>query len=97
MNEDQNQKATAFVADFYDVSEDDARANYADEIEAALKLSKQADCYGDGNIYRGERSRDSQVKTVWVGLTDEELPKGTTHEFDRGVRWAEAKLKEKNT
>ena len=32
----------------------------------------------------------------WVGLTDEELPQGETYEFDRGVRWAEAKLKEKN-
>ena len=37
------------------------------------------------------------LKREWVGLTDEELPKGATHEFDRGVRWAEAKLKEKNT
>ena len=33
----------------------------------------------------------------WQGLTDDELPKGATHEFDRGVRWAEAKLREKNT
>ena len=36
-------------------------------------------------------------KREWVGLTDEELPKGATHEFDRGVRWAEAKLKERNS
>ena len=36
-------------------------------------------------------------KREWVGLTDEELPQGATYEFDRGVRWAEAKLKEKNT
>ena len=27
---------------------------------------EQADCYGDGTVYRGERSRDSQIKTVWV-------------------------------
>ena len=36
-------------------------------------------------------------KREWVGLTDGELPQGATYEFDRGVRWAEAKLKEKNT
>ena len=35
-------------------------------------------------------------KREWVGLTDSELPEGSTYEFDRGVRWAEAKLKEKN-
>jgi hypothetical protein len=35
-------------------------------------------------------------KSEWVGLTDDELPEGATYEFDRGVRWAEAKLKEKN-
>ena len=34
----------------------------------------QKDCYGDGNVYRGERSRDSEVKTMWVSLTDEEIP-----------------------
>ena len=33
----------------------------------------QKDCYGDGNVYRGERNRDSEVKTVWVGLTDQEI------------------------
>jgi hypothetical protein len=35
-------------------------------------------------------------KHEWVGLTDYELPEGETYDFDRGVRWAEAKLKEKN-
>jgi len=33
----------------------------------------------------------------WVGLKDEELPEGETYDFDRGVRWAETKLKERNT
>jgi hypothetical protein len=32
----------------------------------------------------------------WVGLTDEDLPEGETYDFDRGVRWAERYLKEKN-
>ena len=35
--------------------------------------ANQPDCYGDGNVYRGVRSKDSAVKTIWVGLTDEEL------------------------
>jgi hypothetical protein len=30
-------------------------------------------------------------------LIDDELPEGETYDFDRGVRWAESKLKEKNT
>lgn len=38
-----------------------------------LRGDDEADCYGDGNVYRGQRSRDSQVKTVWVGLTDNEI------------------------
>lgn len=33
----------------------------------------------------------------WQGLTDEELPDDATYEFNCGVRWAENKLKEKNT
>jgi hypothetical protein len=33
----------------------------------------------------------------WVGLKDEDLPEGETYDFDRGVRWAERYLKEKNT
>jgi len=38
------------------------------------------------------RARDRE----WIGLTDDELPEGETYDFDRGVRWAESKLKEKN-
>jgi len=45
----------------------------------------------DTPLYTAPQNRE------WVGLTDEELPKGATYEFDRGVRWAETKLKEKNT
>jgi len=35
----------------------------------------------------------------WVGLTDEDMKDHRTHNFDfiHGARWAEAKLKEKNT
>jgi hypothetical protein len=35
-------------------------------------------------------------KREWVGLKDEDLPEGETYDFDRGVRWAERYLKEKN-
>jgi len=36
---------------------------------------------------------------TWVGLTDEDMKDPRTHNFDfiHGARWAEAKLKEKNT
>ena len=38
-------------------------------------------------------------KKPWVGLTDEDMHEPRTHNFDfiQGARWAEAKLKEKNT
>jgi hypothetical protein len=38
---------------------------------------KKQDCYGDGNVYRGVRSKDSEIKTVYFNpvkeLTDEEI------------------------
>jgi hypothetical protein len=40
--------------------------------------------------------RANTAPREWVGLRDEDLPKGETYDFDRGVRWAETKLKEKN-
>ena len=59
------------------------------------------DCYGDGNVYRGERSRDSEVKTVWVSLTDDEIAEAVGSPLDEvyltDFRKVEAKLKEKNT
>ena len=41
-------------------------------------------------------------KSVWVGLTDEEIKEGESkeelgHGFIQGALWAEAKLKDKNT
>ena len=40
----------------------------------------EPNCYGDGNVYRGMRSRDSETKIIytestkeWVGLTDKEM------------------------
>jgi hypothetical protein len=38
---------------------------------------KEQDCYGDGNVYRGVRSKDSEVQTIYFNpvkeLTDEEI------------------------
>lgn len=39
----------------------------------------------------------ANLKREWVGLTDDDLPEHETHDFDRGVRWAERELREKNT
>ena len=57
------------------------------------------DVYGDGNVYRGERSKDSSVKTMWVGLTDEERYLNDCRSEDEleYARAIEAKLKEKNS
>ena len=68
----------------------------------------EPDCYGDGNVYRGLRSRDSEAKTIyteskaeWAGLTSEELEFYTEElgqgELGRGVlRAVDDFLKEKN-
>jgi hypothetical protein len=40
--------------------------------------------------------RANTAPREWVGLRDEDLPQGETYDFDRGVRWAERYLKEKN-
>jgi len=43
-------------------------------------VQQEMDCYGDGNVYRGQRSADSQIQTIlvpprreWAGLTDEDV------------------------
>ena len=62
--------------------------------------ANQPDCYGDGNVYRGVRSKDSAVKTIWVRLMGAEigeLYKGgwaNNLDFPRAI---EAKLKKRNT
>jgi hypothetical protein len=69
----------------------------------------EANVYGDGNVYRGLRSQDSQIKTYhvktyphqWQGLTDDEVDSiypcaEGVHDFRDIVRAIEAKLKEKN-
>jgi hypothetical protein len=37
------------------------------------------------------------AQRTWVGLTDEDMPSKELDAFCRGARWADAKLKEKNT
>jgi hypothetical protein len=91
------------------MSDDIHSCSYDCEYPACIKRQRDAlrdqlfidrDVYGDGNVYRGERSKDSSVKTVWVGLKDEEI-----HALDDEMRLdayalcraVEAKLKEKNS
>jgi hypothetical protein len=70
----------------------------------------EPNCYGDGNVYRGMRSRDSETKIIyteekkeWVGLTDEQYETMaeqyvTNYYFDtlKYAQAIEAVLKEKN-
>jgi len=57
----------------------------------------------DGMQYQMQSSVDKAVnamgKREWVGLTSEDMKDERTHNFDfiNGARWAEDKLKEKNT
>jgi hypothetical protein len=45
------------------------------------------------------RARLERLECKFVGLTDEDMSENRTHNFDfiHGARWAEVKLKEKNT
>ena len=82
----------------------DGWAGRAIEIAKAFRktfeqesVGQYSDIVSDGGLDPRNQYDTAQTKRGWVGLTDEELPQGETYEFDRGVRWAEAKLKEKNT
>jgi len=50
-------------------------------------------------VQKRNKAMDKEYVRPWVGLTDEEIPdiyvEGTA--FFHGVKWAEARLKEKNT
>ena len=77
----------------------------------SLLQAVEPNCYGDGNVYRGLRSKDSERKIIyvesqkkeWVGLTeaerldilDAELTTQSTEHFAL-AQAIEAKLKEKN-
>ena len=90
------------------------------KVEAAIEFLRarfsapepEPDVYGDGNVYRGQRSKESETKTIyytappqreWQGLTDEEIEQGNKESWvakqawESAVWWAEEKLKEKNT
>ena len=84
-----------------DYSFNDREPDWFDDLEVKRRVEE-----GELTDECGRDIKDKQCpscgefckrKREWVGLTDDELPKGATYEFDRGVRWAEAKLKEKNT
>ena len=67
------------------------------EIERQAKQRKES---VKAAMRRAEDDDDIQVyQRPWVGLTDEDMHEPRTHNFDfiHGARWAEAKLKEKNT
>jgi hypothetical protein len=36
-----------------------------DELRQAL-VDDGGNCYGDGTVYRGQRSKDSAVQTLWL-------------------------------
>jgi hypothetical protein len=73
------------------------------EAEHYLFHEPEANCYGDGNVYRGVRSKDSEVKTVYVKtaesarkpMTEDEIAEEYTsymsewYAFEAGVRLAE--------
>lgn len=74
----------------------------------SLLQAFEPNCYGDGNVYRGVRNKDSERKIIyvesqkkeWVGLTDKEvviLAYQSQENECTAIRLAEQALKEKNT
>jgi hypothetical protein len=73
----------------------------------SLLQAFEPNCYGDGNVYRGVRNKDSERKIIyvesqkkeWVGLTDKEvvmLAYQSQENECTAIRLAEQALKEKN-
>jgi hypothetical protein len=56
-------------------------------------------CYQCGEIDDVQKPTLPAAQRPWVGLTDEDMkdPKTQNFDFIYGARWAEAKLKERNT
>ena len=44
-----------------------------DSTSSGIPCQIHSNCYGDGNIYRGQRSKDSSVKTIFITADDKEL------------------------
>lgn len=67
--------------------------------EAALAQPEQEPVIDKSAAIRIATALGWEPKRTWVGLTDEEreIASWTDGSFGAGARWAEAKLKEKNT
>ena len=88
------------------------RNQHNQQIETLYALYQQASSQRDVLMAQQTqqieawKQRSKEAKTGWQGLTDEEinagmdravLPVEMQQAFGAGARWAEAKLKEKNT
>ena len=62
--------------DFVDEPQFDDINKIMKEIHRYLKDEKELEpnCYGDGNVYRGIRSKDSEIKTVFVSTRPDPNP-----------------------
>jgi len=73
--------------------------------KAAIRLGEELASVGPVGYYEMDAKEwlDWAMSTVqtrtWVGLTNEDMKDERTHNFDfiHGARWAENKLKERNT
>ena len=49
---------------------------------------KEQDCYGDGNVYRGVRSKDSEVQTIYFN------PVKDLEDIDINITWNENSMRD---
>jgi len=67
-----------------------------DALRQAIEQAEKQEGWVLREVYFSEGEPIGHREPQWVGLKDEDLPEGETYDFDRGVRWAERYLKEKN-
>jgi len=65
-------------------------------LQQAIEQAEKQEGWVLREVYFSEGEPIGHREPQWVGLKDEDLPEGETYDFDRGVRWAERYLKEKN-
>jgi hypothetical protein len=65
-------------------------------LRQAIEQAEKQEGWVLREVYFSEGEPIGHREPQWVGLKDEDLPEGETYDFDRGVRWAERYLKEKN-
>ena len=94
------EKAEAALAEAVALRPPDNTAKLYEELRSITDGNSESFTHKDAVQYLTDvLAQPKQEFVAWVGLTDEDMKDPLTHNFDfiDGARWAEAKLKDKNT